>query len=312
MSCQSISTSFNQYFALDKKEDILKFFPENKNDTMQVLNSKLERVKHFVATGVWIKKSTMYDWAKEHPKEKLSKLFAKMPVERKLLQHEAGIHFEADSTWKTVKTYLKFIGEFIRHPSEVGAILPSFSGLAKEITREIAKDKDAPSRNILEVGPGTGVFTEKIIKKMNPSDRLTLVEFSEEFYKELRGKFGHIKNVTIIQGDINKHEPKEKYDVIVSGLPLNSFKADFVKEVFSKFENIIKNNGKISYFQYAVLPSVKRLLSNKEDRENLNKIMELKQDFYDKHTLRQAIVLRNCPPARVLHHHVKNASEKQS
>lgn len=307
MSYSNVNISFNQHFELKNKNDILKFFPENKKDYKQIVNAKIERLKHYLTTGVWINESMICEWTREH--NKLSAIFQGKgkAVERKLLQHEANLHFEKDSLWTTIKTAARFVKEFALHPTEVGAILPSSTGLAREIVSEIPKDKDAPPRRILEVGPGTGPFTEKIIKRMNPQDTLVLVEFDEAFHAKLTKKFGHIKNVTIIQGDIIQHDPKDKYDFIISGLPLNSFKADFVNDVFAKFTSIIKDNGKISYFEYVLLPKIKRVFLRGESKENFNKILQSKESFYKKHEFREATVLMNCPPAKVLHHHVKAA-----
>jgi phospholipid N-methyltransferase len=305
-----ISTSFNDYFKISEKEDIFKFFPEQKNDVREILKTKVERLTHFAKTGVLINEGALCKWAEQHADDRLSQLFSQKPLERKLIRHEQKMLYSKDSVWKSIKTAFGFIFEFIKHPTEVGAILPSSRGLAKEIVGEIPKDLTAKPRRILEVGPGTGVFTEKIVKRMNPQDELVLVEFDEKFCNELRKKFANTRNVTIIQGDIAQHKPDQKYDFIISGLPLNAFKSDFVGTIFDKFEkDLIKDNGKISYFEYIGVPEVKMLLANTEDKENLGKILELKKKFYKKYKLRTGEVYFNAPAARVLHHQmVKNAA----
>jgi len=210
----------------------------------------------------------------------------------------------ASKDFNTIKEYCGFFLEFIKHPKTVGAILPSSKLLAREIVREIPKDVAAEKRLILEVGPGTGVFTETILQRMNPHDELHLVEFDPVFAMRLESKYKDISNIKVFQGDILEHELQngQKYDFVISGLPLNAFQWEFVSSVFTKFTELTKEGGKISYFEYMGIPSLKKLFSSPEKRENLNKILAMKQDFYRKNKLRSAHVIINAPCARVLHH----------
>ena len=98
---------------------------------------------------------------------------------------------------QSIQNALKFFFEFVRHPNTVGAILPSSRILSKEIVREIPKDLNAEKRLILEVGPGTGIFTDKIIQRMNPSDELHLVEYDGQFCQKLEEKYRHFPNVHV-------------------------------------------------------------------------------------------------------------------
>ena len=76
-----------------------------------------------------------------------------------------------------------FIKEYIKHPRKVGAIAPSSKYLAykmiKEINFELAKC-------IVEYGPGTGAFTEKILARAKDDTKIILLEVNEEFYCKLK------------------------------------------------------------------------------------------------------------------------------
>ncbi len=72
---------------------------------------------------------------------------------------------------------------------------------------------------ILEIGPGDGKLTEKIIKK-NP-ERLELIEIDKELILVLNKKFKNFKSIKIINKNILKHEIKNNYDLIISNLPYN-------------------------------------------------------------------------------------------
>lgn len=56
------------------------------------------------------------------------------------------------------------------------------------------------ARTIVEYGPGTGVFTEKLLEKRNPKTILLLVENNMEFYLSLKEKFKKEKNLFIVCG----------------------------------------------------------------------------------------------------------------
>jgi phospholipid N-methyltransferase len=57
---------------------------------------------------------------------------------------------------------IKFFKEFIKNPKDIGALLPSSSYLAEGILKEIEFDI---CDCIIELGAGTGIFTEKIISR---------------------------------------------------------------------------------------------------------------------------------------------------
>ena len=54
--------------------------------------------------------------------------------------------------------------------------------------------------NILEIGPGDGKLTDKIIEK-KPS-KLTLVEIDEDLFVNLLKKYSYISNIDIINANI--------------------------------------------------------------------------------------------------------------
>ena len=57
-----------------------------------------------------------------------------------------------------------FISEFVKSENQIGAIAPSSKYLAKKMLAKIDFSTDL---NIVELGPGTGVFTSKLLKRMS-------------------------------------------------------------------------------------------------------------------------------------------------
>ena len=87
------------------------------------------------------------------------------------------------------------------------------------ILNKISKLIDRENINILEIGPGDGKLTDKIIQK-KPT-KLTLVEVDKDLIKILREKYFNLQNVEIINLDILKYNLKDDYDLVISNLPYN-------------------------------------------------------------------------------------------
>ena len=72
---------------------------------------------------------------------------------------------------------------------------------------------------ILELGPGDGNLTNKIISK-NPK-KLELIEIDKDLTKILKEKFKNNKLINVINKNILKHEINDNYDLVISNLPYN-------------------------------------------------------------------------------------------
>ena len=73
--------------------------------------------------------------------------------------------------------------------------------------------------NILEIGPGDGKLTSKIINKK--PKKLDLIEIDTELVKNLIDKFKDHNFLNVINNDILKYDIKNNYDLVVSNLPYN-------------------------------------------------------------------------------------------
>ncbi len=89
---------------------------------------------------------------------------------------------------RCISENLLFFREFLRNFHTTGAILPSGRFLAAALARYVHQ-QPTTARRILEVGPGTGAVTGRIIAGMGPADQLDLVELNESFVRRLEGRF---------------------------------------------------------------------------------------------------------------------------
>lgn len=291
---------FTTYFKLSNPQEIREYFPATKGFCAN-LQTNIRTLSHFMYTGSWISTDKLCDWAMTNPNYKISQQLMDRRVFRKVLRSENRMVIPRSSFLAVIKKILSFIWEYIKHPMTVGAILPSSKALAKEMVREIPKDIAALPRLILEVGPGTGEFSNRIIKRMNPQDTLHLVEFDANFAEQLKERYQDIPNVKVIHGDILQHDEKG-YDHIVSGLPLNGLPAAMTDKVFAKFLSYSKKETKISYFEYAFVKKMMVFFANKEEKSRLNHIQASKDAFYAQYGTNKTQVFFNVPPAQVCHH----------
>lgn len=89
----------------------------------------------------------------------------------------------------------------------------------KNITNKICNLINETNLNILEIGPGNGKLTYKILGKK--PKKLDLVEIDKDLILELRENFKNYKIIKIINEDILNFNFKQKYDLIISNLPYN-------------------------------------------------------------------------------------------
>jgi phospholipid N-methyltransferase len=195
----------------------------------------------------------------------------------------------------------------------------SITKLLKEYTEKRAREEvENRPLKILEVGPGTGSFTEFIVQYMAKDDVLDLVECDESHCNTLRQKFKndasvHCENVRVYHMSILDWNPEYEYDFIVSGLPFNVFSTDMVAQILSNYSKWIKDGGVISYFEYRwfrenVLNLVMGFLFFLEMSREYFRKEELLEHFRTKYFCEWDFVPNNFPEACV--YYLRNVKQE--
>ena len=91
---------------------------------------------------------------------------------------------------------IEFLIQYVKSPRSIGAVLPSSQKLAEEMVRNVDFQN---AKCIVEYGPGTGVFTEKLIAKKKEDTLLIVFEKNQEFCNNLLNNYKYKKNVKIIK-----------------------------------------------------------------------------------------------------------------
>lgn len=109
---------------------------------------------------------------------------------------------------------------FLSDPLRTGGVAPSGRKLSHAMAAEVDPAAEGP---VVELGPGTGVFTRALLSRGVSAERLVLVEFNHGFCELLQKR---LPDTRIIHGDayavadiLAQHEIAPPA-AVVSGLPL--------------------------------------------------------------------------------------------
>ena len=136
----------------------------------------------------------------------------------------------------------------------VGAMAPSSRFLAAKMLNHVPIKE---AKVIIELGPGTGVFTEKIIQKMGADTQLIVIELNDHFYEALAHKIQH-PNVHLIHDSAEQiHQilndlQLEKADLIISSLPLAMFPSELRHAILDAARENLRPKGHFVQFQYSL------------------------------------------------------------
>jgi phosphatidylethanolamine/phosphatidyl-N-methylethanolamine N-methyltransferase len=149
-----------------------------------------------------------------------------------------------------LRDHLLVLGRFLRSPRQTGTIAPSSRALAREMVRSLDL---AHARNVVELGPGTGAFTEAIVSNIGPGSRLLVVEIEPGFAAEIRRRWPSIDCVCASAAELDTlvdARGMRPVDHIVSGLPFASLPGAVTREILGAIERSLKPGGTFTTFQY--------------------------------------------------------------
>lgn len=215
-----------------------------------------------------------------------------------------------------ITDHFAFFREFRRQFETTGSITPSSRFLARALCRPLerreqagagtsAGDATRPVR-ILEVGPGTGAVTRRIVSLLRPGDVLDLVELNPEFVAVLKRKFSSDFAVaadqsTVYERSLEAHDSDAPYDFVISGLPLNNFPPDLVERIFEAYFRLLAPTGTLSYFEYMFIRPLRRSIGHRRERARMTEVNAVIRPYLDRNRFQRDWVFVNFPPAWVQH-----------
>ena len=159
----------------------------------------------------------------------------------------------------------KYFREFVVHPTVIGSVAPCSRRLAREMMREVDW---AQTDIVVEYGPGTGTFTERILALLKPGARVLAVEMNSRMASVFRRRFpdvavaedsvGHLPNLLTEWG-------ASRVDCIISGLPWTCFGPGLQRRLLDVTSQALRNGGHfatVGYLPGLALPRGDALGSN--------------------------------------------------
>ena len=154
---------------------------------------------------------------------------------------------------------VNFLNEFFKKENKVGSVAPSSKFLVKKMIDPIDFEK---AKVIVEFGPGTGVITQEILKKMNADCKLYAFEINKEFVESLSLiKDKRFKLIEDSAEKIEEYLSKDgiaNADYVVSSLPLAIIPRQIEYNILNAASRSLHKGGSFIQFQYS-LASKKKL-----------------------------------------------------
>ena len=163
----------------------------------------------------------------------------------------------------------RFLSEAIRHPLQTGAIGPSSDRLTQEITDGVDWGNVS---TVVEYGPGTGILTGQILKRMRPGTKFFAIEVNPEFVTILEQRY---PEVTVYQESVAnvkmlvERQKIDKIDAVISGLPWANFSEEAQEEYLEAMLEVMRPGAQFATFAYLLgllLPRAHRFKSKLVDR----------------------------------------------
>jgi phospholipid N-methyltransferase len=184
---------------------------------------------------------------------------------------------------------LKFLKGFLSAPSQVASILPSSRQLADAVAHAGLSQGEEKPRVVVELGPGTGVITKAILKRIPKETAFLAIEIDKDFVKLLRHQF---PGVNIVHGSaadlpaLLQEQGLEGCDSVISGLPWAAFGDSLQDELLGAVAQALRPGGTFVTFTYLYSP---HLAAGKKFRQKLH--------HHFSRVEKTSIIWWNVPPA---------------
>lgn len=157
-----------------------------------------------------------------------------------------------------------YIKQFLRDPKSTGSITPSNEELSELITETARLDEMG---TVIELGPGTGVFTEKILEKKSPETLFFAIEINPEFCEATKLR---CPSATVYKDSAEntkkylERHGKDSCDCIISSLPWAVFDHDTQDKLLDAIWDVLRPGGRMITFSYSIsmmIPNARRFRS---------------------------------------------------
>lgn len=143
-----------------------------------------------------------------------------------------------------------FAREFVRAPLLTASLVPSSAALCWQLTAPVPDTGDPV---VIELGPGTGVVTDVVQRRLGSRGRHLAVELNPRFADALAHRFPRVE---VLCGDARAlpavlAERGLRADVVLSGLPWAAFRVAGPESLHSLVAAAMTRDGAFTQIGYA-------------------------------------------------------------
>ena len=145
-----------------------------------------------------------------------------------------------------------FFKRFLKRPFQIASIVPSSKAMVERVASKM--DFTQP-RVIAEYGPGEGVHSREIARRMSSNSHLLLFEVDAAFARDLERQFADDPRVHVIHGDAAtlpnelKRRGFAQCDYILSGIPFSILKIEKKRALLRKTYDALAPGGTFIIYQ---------------------------------------------------------------
>ena len=159
-----------------------------------------------------------------------------------------------------VRDRAHFLAEFMRRPFHTASITPSSRYLASAMVEGLDL---SDANTVVELGPGTGIFTRFIERELKPEARLICLEINPELARTVAERCPRALVVNDSAENLAQHlgHPDPGVDCVISGLPWVILSAEDQRRLLEPAVKALRPGGGFATFAYshaAWLPAGRR------------------------------------------------------
>lgn len=153
-----------------------------------------------------------------------------------------------------------FFRQWLKAPLTTAAVSPS----SKELAAEMLSQLPDGARKVIELGGGTGVFTEALLERGIAPANLLVFELNESLHLHLSQRFPHTRIVCADALSTARVVEREGFaapgevDAVISGLGLLSMSAELQQGILEAAFSVMGAQGRFIQFTYGPTNPVKR------------------------------------------------------
>jgi phospholipid N-methyltransferase len=154
-----------------------------------------------------------------------------------------------------------YLREYLKKPTEIGALAPSSDELAKAMLKGLDLEN---ARTVLEYGPGSGSVTDHIRRKISPHTKLAAIEVNPRMAELFRDRH---PDVRLFQDTVANARMicdcagMDSVDCVISSLPWATFSEVMQVKFLDEMMRVLRPGGDFVTFAYVhalALPMSKR------------------------------------------------------